>query len=97
MHLNHWKTTNLGEHKATEEYYTNMVELVDSMVEKYFGRTKRIIIEVPSAKAEPSVECMLRIRRALESSRDQFPSDIQNIMDEMIGLVNETLYLLTLK
>ena len=32
----------------------------------------------------------------IESERGNYSSDLQNIMDEMLGLVNETLYLLTL-
>ena len=97
MHLNHWKTQSLGEHQATKEYYEGVIDLIDSVVEKYFGRTKRIPIEVPASKAESSVECMLRVRRSVESSRENFPTDIQNILDEIIGPINETLYLLTLK
>ena len=96
MHLAHWKSESLSEHKALNEYYDGILELTDSFVEKYFGRNGRIAIVAPEANAEKPTTHLKRLRSIIEEERVSYPSDLQNIMDEMIGLINESLYLLTL-
>jgi len=96
MHLAHWKSESYAEHKTLNEYYDGILELTDSFVEKYFGRNGRISIVVPEAKAEKPTTHLKGLRATIEEERVHYTSDLQNIMDEMIGLVNETIYLLTL-
>jgi len=96
MHLAHWASTKYAEHKTLNEYYDGILELTDSFVEKYFGRNGRTPIIVPESKIENPVTHLKGLRTVLEQERNNYNSDLQNIMDEMIGLVNETLYLLTL-
>lgn len=96
MHLAHLQTTSFAEHKALGAYYDGILELTDSFTEKYFGRNKRMPIFIPESKGEDSVPHMKNMQKMIEAERDNYPSDLQNIMDEMLGLVNETLYLLTL-
>lgn len=96
MHLAHWASTKYGEHKTLNEYYDGILDLTDSFVEKYAGRNGRIMIIVPESKAEIPVTHLKRLRSIIEEERENYTSDLQNIMDEMIGLINETLYLLTL-
>lgn len=96
MHLAHWASTKYGEHKTLNEYYDGILELTDSFVEKYAGRNGRVTIVVPESRAEIPVLHLKRLRAIIEAERVNYSSDLQNIMDEMIGLVNETLYLLTL-
>jgi hypothetical protein len=96
MHLAHWKSESLSEHKALNEYYEKILELTDSFVEKYFGRNGRITIVAPEAKAEKPTTHLKGLRATIEEERVHYTSDLQNIMDEMIGLINETIYLLTL-
>ena len=96
MHLTHLDTTSFAEHKALNAYYDSILDLTDSFTEKYFGRNKRLPIVIPETKKEGAVDHMKKMQKMLEDERKNYPSDLQNIMDEMIGLVNETLYLLTL-
>jgi hypothetical protein len=96
MHLTHLDTTSFAEHKALNAYYDGILDLTDSFTEKYFGRNKRVEIVIPESKKMSAVEHMKAMQKAIESERENYPSDLQNIMDEMLGLVNKTLYLLTL-
>jgi hypothetical protein len=96
MHLQHLQTTSFAEHKALGGYYDGILELTDSFTEKYFGRNKRISIVIPEAKATDAMSHLKSMQSLIEGERNNYPSDLQNIMDEMIGLVNEVLYLLTL-
>jgi len=96
MHLTHLDTTSFAEHKALNAYYDSILELTDSFTEKYFGRNKRVEIVIPESKKMSAVDHMKTMQKTIEAERESYPSDLQNIMDEMLGLVNETLYLLTL-
>lgn len=96
MHLTHLDTTSFAEHKALGAYYDSILELTDSFTEKYFGRNKRVEIVIPESKKMSAVDHMKTMQKTIEAERESYPSDLQNIMDEMLGLVNETLYLLTL-
>ena len=96
MHIAHLMTTSYAEHKALNAYYDGILDLTDSFTEKYFGANKRVEFVIPESKNEKPVEHLNRIAAMISSERDNYSSDLQNIMDEMLGLVYETLYLLTL-
>lgn len=96
MHLQHLQTTSFAEHKALGGYYDGILDLTDSFTEKYFGRNKRIPIVIPESKAMDASGHLKSMQKLIEGERNNYPSDLQNIMDEMIALVNKTLYLLTL-
>lgn len=96
MHLTHLDTRSFAEHKALNAFYDGILDLTDSFTEKYFGRNGRIEIVIPESKKQDAVNFLKELGKIIEGERDNYSTDLQNIMDEMIGLVFETLYLLTL-
>lgn len=96
MHIAHLQTTSYAEHKALNGYYDGILDLTDSFTEKFFGRNGRVEIVVPESKNQDAVSHLKSMQTIIEAERENYASDLQNIMDEMLGLVNETLYLLTL-
>lgn len=96
MHIAHLQTTSYAEHKALGMYYDKILDLTDSFTEKYFGRMGRVEIIIPEAKNQDAASHLKGLQVIIEAERENYPSDLQNIMDEMLGLVNEVLYLLTL-
>jgi hypothetical protein len=96
MHLTHLDTTSFAEHKALNAYYDGILDLTDSFTEKLFGRSGRIDIIIPESKKQDAITHLKGMQAIIEAERDNYASDLQNIMDEMVGLVNKTLYLLTL-
>ena len=96
MHIAHLQTKSFAEHKALNAYYDGILDLTDSFTEKYFGRNGRVEIIIPESKVQDAVSHLKSMQAIIEVERDNYSSDLQNIMDEMLGLVNETLYLLTL-
>lgn len=96
MHIAHLQTTSFAEHKALGKYYDGILDLTDSFTEKFFGRSGRVELVIPEAKNQDAATHLKELRAVMEAERDNYSSDLQNILDEMIGLVNETLYLLTL-
>lgn len=96
MHLMHLKTTSYAEHKALDKYYDGILDITDSFTEKFFGRNGRVDIVIPESKAEDAVPHLKSLQTIIQAERENYSTDLQNILDEALGLVNETLYLLTL-
>jgi hypothetical protein len=96
MHIAHLQTTSFAEHKALNQYYDGILELTDSFTEKYFGKNKRVELIIPESKNMDAVSHLRELMSIMETERNNYPSELQNIIDEMLGLVDEILYLLTL-
>lgn len=96
MHIAHLQTTSFAEHKALNHYYDGILDLTDKFSEVYFGRNKRVEIVIPESKNMDAVNHLKDMQSTLDSERNNYSSELQNIVDEMLSLVNQTLYLLTL-
>ena len=96
MHIAHLQTTGFAEHKALNGYYDGILELTDTFSEVYFGRNKRVEIVIPESKNMDAVSHLKEMQSIVDSERSNYSSELQNIMDEMLSLINKTLYLLTL-
>jgi hypothetical protein len=102
-HRQHWNTMSYGHHKTLQEFYENILELTDSLIEKYMGRNGRIEVPTLEEKDTYTQDAMTVLKKHLdwiEKARyDVVPKEdtpIQNIIDEIVGQYLETLYLLTL-
>jgi len=96
MHLMHLKTESFAEHKALNAYYDGILELTDGVTESYFGYYGRLDISIPQSTAEDAITHLKSLAKTIDAERDNYPSCLQNILDEMSALVYKTLYLLTL-
>jgi hypothetical protein len=109
--LFHWKTTSYATHKATDELYTNLNGNIDSFIEVLLGKTgsridlmsnKQIkLIDLSSQESlKREVEAFkgylvsLNANKAMQSMSN---TDLFNIRDEILGNLNQFLYLLTFK
>jgi len=100
--LFHWMTTSYPKHIASDKLLTNLLDLIDKFVEIYIGKYGRINV---SFKLEIKTLNDTDIISELEKMRmyltDKLPisnkdTDLLNIRDEMIGEINQTLYLMSL-
>jgi hypothetical protein len=97
-HIFHWRTHSFAAHKALQEYYEGIVPLTDNFVEGYQGRYglisgyRSIPLNQNPMNARGYFIRLLRVIGATKV-RDTY---LQNILDEIRQLVNQTLYLLTL-
>lgn len=104
----HWNTISYPRHKASDSFVEEFDKLTDSFVEIYIGRYgrdaplgKNIDLVLPGLSEGEAVELLKearvwmsdRLPKLLKSS----DTDLLNIRDEMLGLINQTLYLFTLK
>jgi hypothetical protein len=96
-HLMHFKTLSYSQHVALAAYYDAIPELVDGLVESIQGAYETIIEPYPSSfrtgDAEP-LAYMISLRNYVRDYRGEMPldSEIQNEIDTIATLLNQTVY-----
>ena len=103
----HWKTKSYAEHKATDELYSSLNENIDKFVEVMLGKYKmRLVMKGKSIKfTDPSTKAGIKkiinsYKILLEKHMNKYiivskDTDLINIRDEILGSLNQFLYLLT--
>jgi len=94
--LYHWNTKVYSKHIATDELHKTLFKLVDSYVEKSFGENGRVNVQnnvsyqtLSDKEFEREIigfkEYLIKLKNP--------STDLSNIRDEMLGEVNQFLYL----
>lgn len=101
--LYHWNTTSFARHKATDDFNSKLLDLVDKMVEVFIGRYKlkpqinKINLNSEYLTDVGIINLYEQAKRYLESINNKIShSDLLNIRDELLAEVNKMLYLFTL-
>ena len=101
IHLIHLNTISYSEHKALGKFYDNWIELADTFIETYQGKYSRIAggINITASTDEDAVKYLkdLYLFVTNDVKVDVSDNDLKNILADMQQLINQTLYLLTLK
>ena len=100
-HAFHLMTNSYAQHKALQSYYEGIVPLLDAWAEAYmgkYGRLKRIttnkrFLRDPK-KARGYFKTLLTRIRLVKLPKDTY---LKNIQDEIVALIRQTMYLLSLK
>jgi hypothetical protein len=95
----HWNTQSYARHIASDKFNSNLLALTDKFVEVYIG-----IYKVKPTITQINVELMndTDIVSLFENSKKYFEeikitdSGLLNIRDELLGEINQTLYLFAL-
>ena len=94
-HFMHLQTKSFAVHSALGDYYDAIVELTDKWAEAYQG-CYSVIAEYPKEFhiAKDPVKYLTQIKDFVESMRKALPAEtqLQNIQDEIAGLIDGTLY-----
>lgn len=102
-HLAHWKTKSFSEHKALNEFYDSVLELIDGFVEQYQGYYgKRMDIQRDGGNIKGDIRGLLEdqaewIERNRYKVCDKDDTALQNTIDEVVRQYQSTLYMLTLE
>ena len=103
VHYLHLETFSFSEHKALNTFYEEWLDLLDSFTETYQGKYGRISGAI-SIKIDSNVDArkylidlQIFLNEYAEPIVSEADSDLCNILADMKGLVNHTLYMLTLK
>jgi DNA-binding ferritin-like protein len=107
LKINHWQTKGYARHNAFGSTYDELQDLVDSYVEEAMGKYGRFILDDETKTIELANLSDLNLKGFIDTVRDalvQFTSQLDetdtnllNIRDEMLGLINQLGYLLTLE
>lgn len=100
-HAFHLTTNSYAQHKALQAYYEGIVPLLDAWAEAYmgkYGRLKRITMNKrymsDPKKARAYFKTLLARIRLVKLPKDSY---LKNIQDEIVGLIRQTMYQLTLR
>ena len=98
----HWNTLEYPQHMAAGTTYSDLDEILDTLVETYQGYNSRIkftdTISIRNIEDLVVEEWLQDTMETMDALRSKLPqSDLQNIMDEALGTVSKFKYLLTLK
>jgi hypothetical protein len=98
-HIQHLQTRSFAQHEALGEFYDEIVDLTDALIEIYQGKNKTIVKypETYTAPTFPPVEGLEKLRNYLLANRAVIgtESNVQNELDNIISLVERTIYKLT--
>ena len=105
LRIFHWQTTSYAQHKAFGKAYEDLGDLIDSFVELYIGKYGKVKakltynIELDNLEdnfldyINNYIEYFISLNSELDNEKD---TDLLNIRDEMLGVLNQLKYLLTL-
>ena len=104
--LYHWRTKSFAQHKATDDLYSKLNEHIDLFVEILMGKDASRIrmvekrIRLIDAKNTDEIKDRMHEYRAFLIDITKYftnrDTDLLNVRDEILGDVNQFLYLLTL-
>jgi hypothetical protein len=106
--LYHWQTKVYSRHKATDSVISALDESIDKYVEVYMGKYGRpkMISRNNTVKVQNLSEstilrfikgCIVHLEKDLVKKLKPVDTDLVNLRDEMLGELNQLLYLFTLR
>lgn len=106
LRIFHWQTESYAEHKALGKAYESLDDLIDTLIEESFGRYGRerniggFDIKLQNYEQSKPQELLHSAGIAVKAMRARFEQDgatnLSNIADEILGVLDQTSYLLTL-
>jgi len=102
----HWSTTSYSQHKSLDKCFDGLLDIVDSIAEKSSGYLNSHLTDFEDfpAKLHQSKDphsYLTEVKEYIQKDRYvHFPKEytpIQNEIDSLVNLIDNTLYLLTLK
>lgn len=97
VHIYHLQSKSYSEHMALNTFYDNIVGLTDSLIEQYQGKYGIVTVypSIPLIIQYP-IDYIKNLRSFIEVERytslKKEDTHLQNIIDEIISLIDSTLY-----
>lgn len=99
-HVAHLQTKNYNDHKVLNKFYDGILCLADEFAEQYQGFTGTIITNIGSLTLREGVQVDSYLKEARGVFTDKLEEcnipSIKPIFENIIALINSTLYLLNL-
>ena len=103
----HWATMSYVIHKALDELHSNLSDNIDEVMEVYIGKynkqpINKFEINISAANTDSSniIDYLELERENIRGIRNKYfksSTEIQNIIDNMLGNISKTIYLCKLK
>lgn len=93
-HIAHLKTESYSEHVALNDYYDELIVLIDDLVETYQGENQVVLdITIPESRFK---DPKLHLKELLDIINNfSFSRGVENVIDDIATLISQTLYKLT--
>ena len=97
-HIMHWQTESYAAHQALGEYYSEIPELIDQVIETYQGKTNIILrgfpVDMEAYEQMTPLAYMEYLNVKLATGRAMFGdiSEVQNLVDAIADLIDSTMY-----
>ena len=97
-HIMHWQTESYAAHQALGEYYSEIPELIDAVIEAYQGKTNIILrgfpVDMEAYEQMTPLAYMEYLNVKLATGRAMFGdiSEVQNLVDAIADLIDSTMY-----
>jgi len=104
--LFHWTTMSYSTHKALDDLHSSLSKNVDNLIEIYIGKFNKQPIEkfnINMTAETDTTDLIFYLEnqreniKKMRNSSFKSCSEIQNIIDEMMGSINTAIYLCKLK
>lgn len=95
-HVLHLQSRSYAQHKTLDEFYSELPGLTDSIIEAYQGKYG-LVLDYPSGYAVPVAEAVQFVSDLgdyVTANRSSVGADseLQNLIDEVMDLINSTIY-----
>jgi len=93
IHVFHLRSKSFSEHKALDNYYSSLLDLIDEFVETYQGQYGLLDLS-QNLKIEESdvLSCLKGVTEISEKTRKSVDPHLQNIVDTIVALTFRTIY-----
>ena len=107
MKICHWQTKGIARHEAFGNFYDDLTPLIDKYIEQAMGKYGRFVLDEETKTIELSNLSEIDIKGLVNTTRealvqfteqlDPSDTDLLNLRDEFLGLVNKYAYLFTME
>ncbi len=107
MKICHWQTKGIARHEAFGNFYDDLTPLIDKYIEQAMGKYGRFVLDDETKTIELSNLSEIDIKGLINTTRealiqfteqlDPSDTDLLNLRDEFLGLVNKYAYLFTME
>ena len=91
----HLKTNKYSEHIALDEYYSEIVDLVDTLVENWMGSHMKLeeYTNILDGEEYDAIQYLESLRQIVVEGRELMDSsELESNVDDILGLIDRTLY-----
>lgn len=107
MKICHWQTKGIARHEAFGNFYSDLDPLIDKFTEQAMGKYGRFILDDETKTIQMNNLSEIDLKGLVNTVRDALvqmteeldpkDTDLLNLRDEILGLVNKYSYLFTME